>query len=121
MEWPMHEKPKLLGAAGGAVGLSTLALAFGACCVSPWAVTLLGVGGAVLFARLTVLQPYLVVTTLPLVGLSFWYAYRRIPLPADGACPADNRTTLRWIVWLEAFLVIAIDLASFAPRFLSLS
>jgi hypothetical protein len=115
----MHEKPKLLGAAGGALGLSTLALAFGACCVSPWAVTLLGVGGAVLFAQLAVIQPYVVVATLPLVGLSFWYAYRRIPSPADGACPADNRTALRWIVWLGAFLVIAIDLASFAPGFLS--
>lgn len=117
----MHEKPKLLGATGGAVGLSTLALAFGACCVSPWAVTLLGVGGAVLFARLAVIQPYLVLATLALVGLSFWYAYRRMPSPTDGACPAKNRTTLRWIVWLAALLVVAIDLASFAPRFLSLS
>ena len=117
----MHEKPKLLGTTGGAVGLSTLALAFGACCVSPWAVSLLGVGGAVLFAQLAVLQPYLVVATLPLLGISFWYAYRRIPSATDGACPAENRTTLRRFVWLGALLVVAIDLASFAPRFLSLS
>src|SRR5229473_140444 len=34
------EKPQVVGVAGGAVGLSALALAFGVCCVAPWAVTI---------------------------------------------------------------------------------
>ncbi len=115
----MHEGPKVLGTTGGAVGLSALALAFGACCVAPWAVTLLGVGGAVLLARLAFVQPYVVAVTLLLVGLGFWYAYRREPVAADGACPVDNRTGLRWLIWIGALVVIAIDIASFAPQFLS--
>ena len=49
---PMSEKPRIMGLTGGAVGLSALALAFGVCCMPPWAVTLLGVAGAVLLARL---------------------------------------------------------------------
>jgi hypothetical protein len=49
------DKPKVLGVTGGAVALSALALAFGACCVAPWAVGLLGAGGAVLLARLAAL------------------------------------------------------------------
>jgi len=36
----MSDKPKVLGVTGGAVALSALALAFGACCVAPWAVGL---------------------------------------------------------------------------------
>jgi ABC-type cobalamin transport system permease subunit len=77
----MSERPAVVGVTGGALGLSALALAFGVCCVAPWAVTLLGVAGAVLLARL---------------------ALRR----------------LRRLVWSAAIIVIAIDVASFAPRFL---
>jgi hypothetical protein len=53
----MSEKPRIVGVTGGAVGLSALALAFGVCCVAPWAVTLLSVGGAVLLARVAFMQP----------------------------------------------------------------
>lgn len=115
----MYEKPKVLGTAGGALGLSGLALAFGACCVAPWAVALLGVGGAVLLARLAVIQPYLVAVTLLLLGASFWYAYRRLPAPGGDTCAADNRNGLRRMVWIAAFIVLLVDAASFVPVFLS--
>jgi hypothetical protein len=81
-------------------------------------VTLLGVGGAVLLARLAFVQPYVVAITLLLIGFGFWYAYRR-PVTAGGACPAENRAALRWIVWVGALIVIAIDIASFVPLLLS--
>jgi len=114
----MNERPKALGAAGGALGLSGLALAFGACCVAPWAVTLLGVGGAVLLARVAVVQPYLVVVTLLLLGASFWYAYRRLPAHGGDTCAADNRRGLRLIVWIAAFIIVLVDVASFLPLLL---
>lgn len=115
----MHERPRVLAATGSALGLSGLALAFGACCVAPWAVALLGVGGAVLLGRLAVVQPYLVALTLLLVGTSFWYAYRRLPAPGGDACAANDRRGLRWIVWITAFIVLLIDAASYVPLFLS--
>lgn len=65
----MSERPRVLAATGSAVGLSALALAFGACCTAPWAVALLGVGGALLLARLAALQPYVVAVTLALLGV----------------------------------------------------
>lgn len=110
----MGEKLKTLGVTGGAVGLSSLALAFGLCCVSPWAVGLLGVGGAVLLARIAFIQPYIVAATLVLLVLSFWYAYRR----RAGETTATNRKMLRWFVWGAALIVVAIDVLSFAPLFL---
>lgn len=72
----MSDKPKLLGVTGGAAALSALALAFAVCCVAPWAVTLLGVGGAVMLVRRVGLHSGVVAVTLLLLGLGFWYAYR---------------------------------------------
>ena len=56
----MSEKPRVVGLTSGAIGVSALALAFGVCWVAPWAVTLLGVAGAVLLARFAFIQPYIV-------------------------------------------------------------
>ncbi|MGH8220057.1 MAG: hypothetical protein ACREUT_16060 [Steroidobacteraceae bacterium] len=113
----MSEKPKALGAAGGAVGLNALALAFGACCVAPGAVALLGVGGAVMLARLAVLQPYVVAATLALCGLAFSYAYRKRPAAAAlESCAAGNGRGLRVVVWSGALIVVIIDVASYVPR-----
>jgi hypothetical protein len=112
----MKEKPTALGATGGALGLSALALAFGLCCVSPWAVTLLGVGGAVLMARLAFMQSYVVFATIVLLGVGLWVVYRR-PRTAAG-CDVPQRHAMRRLVWGAAILVIMIDIASFAPRYL---
>lgn len=113
---PMSEKPRIVGVTGSAVGLSALALAFGVCCVAPWAVTLLGVAGAVLLARLAFIQPYVVAATIVLLGIGFWFVYRHPPTAA--ACDVVQRRRLRWLVWGTAIVVIAIDIASFATRFL---
>jgi mercuric ion transport protein len=110
------QQPQVVGTAGGALGLSVLALAFGVCCVAPWAVTLLGVAGAVLLARLAFFQPYIVAATIVLLGFGFWFVYRRPR--AAAACNVAQQRRLRWLVWSAAIVVIAIDAASFAPRFL---
>ena len=97
------------------MGLSALALAFGVCCVAPWAVTILGVSGAVLLARLAFIQPYVVAATIILLGLGSWFAYRRPS--AEGSCDVTQQRRSRWIVWSAAIIVVVIDVASFAPRF----
>jgi mercuric ion transport protein len=114
-ETAMSEKPAVMGVTGGALGLSALALAFGVCCVAPWAVTLLGVAGAVLLARLAFFQPYVVAATIVLLGIGFWFVYRR---PRSAVCDVAQQRRLRRLVWSAAIIVIAIDVASFSPRFL---
>jgi mercuric ion transport protein len=113
----MKEKPTAIGATGGALGLSALALAFGLCCVSPWAVTLLGVGGAVLMARFAFIQPFVVMATIVLLGVGFWVVYRRPRATAE--CDVPQRHKVRWMVWGAAILVFVIDIISFAPRYLA--
>lgn len=115
----MSDKPKILGVSAGAVALSALALAFGACCVAPWAVAVLGVGGAVMLARLAGLQSAVVVVTLLLVALGLWYAYRRPSHVEGGTCPAEDRKGLRVALWIAVLIVIGVDVVSYLPRLLS--
>ena len=112
------EKPQVVGITSGALGLSAIALAFGVCCVAPWAVAILGVGGAVLLARLAFLQPYVVAGTIILLGV--WLLVCVSP-PTCGERHLHDVTQqrrLKWIVWSAAIVVVLIDVASFATRFL---
>ena len=115
----MSDRPKVLGVTGGAVALSGLALALGACCVAPWAVGLLGVSGAVMLARLAGLRSPIVALTVLLIGVAFWYAYRMRPTATGEACPAEDRKRLRVTLWIAAFFVICIDIASYLPSLAS--
>jgi hypothetical protein len=70
----------------------------------------------VLLARLAFIQPYVVAATIVLLGIGFWFVYRRPR--AAAVCDVVQQRRLRWLVWGVAIIVIAIDIASFAPRFL---
>lgn len=108
----MSEKARVLGTAGGALGLGALGAALGACCGFPWAVALLGVSGAVALARLSFLLPYTLIGAGVLLIVAFWWAYRPVVACADGTCNAVSRRPLRVIVW--AATVIVVGLATIA-------
>lgn len=113
----MSEKGRIIGAASGAIGLGGLAAAFGLCCTVPWAVTLLGVTGAIAFARLAFLLPYALIGAAVLLGVGFWSAYRPAAQCADqGACTPRTRQVLRWVVWLAAGLVAALTIVALNGR-----
>jgi hypothetical protein len=111
----MTERRRVIGAAGGALGLSGLAAAFGLCCSVPWAVALLGVTGAIAFARLAFLLPYALVAAVVLLGIGFWWAYRPAIDCRNGSCAPVRRSTLRWIVWLAALSVLALAAVALNP------
>lgn len=104
----MGDKVRVVSAAGGAVGLAGFVAALGLCCTLPWAVALLGVSGAVAFARLTFLAPYGAAGAALLLGVAFWWAYRPLVACADAACVPKSRRLLRSIVWIAAALVGAL-------------
>jgi hypothetical protein len=105
----MTERRRVIGAAGGALGLSGLAAALGLCCSVPWAVALLGVTGAIAFARLAFLLPYALITAVILLGAGFWWAYGPVAACAEGSCAPATRRALRWIVWVSAAIVAALS------------
>ena len=113
----MGEKARVIGAAGGAFGLGGLAAGLGLCCSVPWAVALLGVTGAVAFARLAFLLPYALIAALALLGVGFWWAYRPMPC-ADGSCTPTSRRSLQWIVWIAAILVAALSVIALTSQVL---
>lgn len=104
----MSEKARVIGTTGGALGLGAFAAAVGACCGFPWAVTLLGVGGAVALARLSFLLPYALLGAGGLLAIAFWWAYRPAAVCADGTCGTSARRPLRWIVWAATLLVLGL-------------
>jgi hypothetical protein len=67
----LKDKTRVIGTAGGALGLGAFAAAVGACCGLPWAVTLLGVGGAVALARLSFLLPCALLGAGGLLAVAF--------------------------------------------------
>jgi hypothetical protein len=104
----VREKTRVIGTAGGALGLGAFAAAVGACCGLPWAVTLLGVSGAVTLARLSFLLPYALIGAGGLLVVAFWWAYRPPAVCADGTCDTSGRHPLRWIVWTATLLVLGL-------------
>lgn len=108
----MGEKARVLGTTGGALGLSALAAGLGLCCTMPWAVALLGVTGAVAFARLAFLLPYALIGAAMLLGVGFWFAYRGAAACNEGSCAPAGRRALQWIVWMGALLVGALTVVA---------
>jgi hypothetical protein len=108
----MSERRRVIGAASGALGLSGLAAAFGLCCSVPWAVALMGVTGAIAFARLAFLLPYTLIAAVVLLGIGFWWAYRSEPACAEGTCTPTDRRAPRWIVWSAALIVAALSVVA---------
>jgi hypothetical protein len=111
----MAEKLKVLGAAGGAVGMGGFAAALGLCCGVPWAVALLGVSGAIAFARLAFLLPYALAGAVLLLAFGFWLAYRKPACP-DGTCAPQPRRQLRLIMWITTAVVAGLAAVAFVSR-----
>ena len=90
----------LLGAVGAALAAS-------ACCVGPLVFALLGIGGAGSLLALEPYRPILTVLTLALLGVGFFFTYRRSNAD-DCGCdqPRVNRTG-RWMLWGVTGLVIS--------------
>jgi hypothetical protein len=112
----MGEKVRVISAAGGALGMGGLAAALGLCCTVPWAVALLGVTGAVAFARLAFLLPYALIGAGALLAVGFWWAYRPPSACADGTCTTTSRRSLQWVVWIAAVLVGALSIIALSMR-----
>jgi len=105
----MSEKTQVISTASGALGLGVFGAAIGSCCALPWAVSLLGVSGAVALARLSFMVPYVLFGAAALLAIAFWWAYRPLTTCADGTCSPASRRPLRWIVWTASVLVVALS------------
>lgn len=105
----MREEKKVAFGTGGAIGLSALASFIGLCCVGPWAVTILGMSGAIAMARWEPARPYILVVALALLAWAFWRTYGppRKKLCAAGLCPPRPSPWLQLGLWLALLMVIA--------------
>ncbi|MGH8397613.1 MAG: hypothetical protein ACRETA_05135 [Gammaproteobacteria bacterium] len=96
-------KPKTVtGTTSLSIVLSGIASALGLCCFAPWVVPLMGVSGAILFARLGAYRPYFIGIAALLMGVALWAAYR-----SRKACTIDGDKR-RYLTWLNVLLVIGV-------------
>src|SRR5215469_14254691 len=107
------QRKAIAGTTGFSIALSGLASAIGLCCFAPWVVPLLGVSGAILFARLGPYRGYLLALAALLMAVALWggYRYRK-------ACAADAKER-RLLIWLNLLLlagILLLGLAAFAGR-----
>ena len=103
----------IAGTTGFSIAMSGLASAIGLCCFAPWAVPLLGVSGAILFARLGPYRGYFLVLAALSMTAALWggYRYRK-------ACAVDGKER-RYFTWLNVLLLAGLLLlaaAAFAGR-----
>ena len=98
-------------AALGGVGAAIVA---SACCIGPVAFSLVGAGALGASAvKLELYRPWFIATTVMLVGVAFYSAYRPIPVDeCDAAvCTPHSRRPARILAWIAA--VVAAVLVTF--------
>jgi mercuric ion transport protein len=108
-------------AAGGILA----ALAASACCVLPFVLFSLGVGGAWM-SNLTALapyQPYFIAAAGVFLGFGYWLVYRdrRTSCAQDEACarPLPNRLVLSGLIAATALVIAAVGFNLVAPILLN--
>lgn len=104
-----RESPGSSGRAGPFVAASIAAAALASsCCILPIVFALTGLSVAGAAAAFAALRPYLLVATFGLLGLGFYFAYRR---PAAECAPGSvcavsaSRRRIRITLWVAAVLV----------------
>jgi mercuric ion transport protein len=108
----------LLVAGGGVLS----ALGAMSCCVLPFLLFTVGVGGAWI-GNLTALAPYqplFVAGAVGFIGLGYWRAFwRRQPACGGGSCarPASARLTKAGLVVATAMVVASVGVDLWAPLF----
>lgn len=103
-----------------AASISSIISAFIAsiCCVGPLVFALLGIGGAGLQVKFEPFRPYLIVVTFALLGLGFYFTYRKPRLAAaagtaggpECACPAPRATRAgKVMLWIATIFAVGFQ------------
>lgn len=109
----MNDAKKIVAAGGGAIGLSLLTSMMGLCCIGPWAVTLLGVSGAIAMAQWEPVRPYVLLFAGATLAWAYWRTYRlkRVCL-ATGCEDRKPGLGMQASLWVATLLLVV---SAFAP------
>ncbi len=92
-------------------GAAVAGLLASACCLGPVVAVVLGFGSAAFAVALEPYRPYLIALTLLLLGLAFYFVYRKPRAEAcgpEGACrTAPRERTLKVLLWVVTAIVLA--------------
>lgn len=96
----------------GVVGAIGAALLASACCIGPVVLAGLGIGAVTAAQQFVPLRPYFLALTAVLLGLGFYFAYRK-PKPAavcnGEACQVPRVARWSWpLLWMATVIVAAL-------------
>ena len=99
--------------ASGWLGTGALLAAIGAslCCVLPVAVAFAGFGSAAFGAVFEPYRPYMIGTTVLLLGFAFYRAYRPEAAecaPGESCAVPENRARQRLLLWIVAAIALLL-------------
>ena len=80
------------------------------CCIGPLLFAVLGIGGAGLLVKFERFRPYFSVVTVVLLGLGFYFTYRKPKVVEGDACGCEHPTANRAgrvMLWIAVVLVAA--------------
>ena len=101
-----------IASVGGAVVSAFLA---SLCCLGPLVFALLSIGGAGLLVKFEPYRPYFTVLTVGLLGLGFYFTYRKprattaVAVEGGPACDCEHPKTNRFgriVLWVATVLVV---------------
>ena len=100
------------------VGSVITALLASACCIGPVVFGLLGLTGVGFIAKFEAYRPYLIIMTVALIGVGFYFTYRKkADCDLDSVCANPRADQINKIVlWCVTAIVVAL---LFAPTILS--
>src|SRR5258707_11001100 len=93
-----------LSSAGGIVTAILASL----CCIGPVVLALIGVSSVGLFSVFEVYRPYLISLTVLLLGVAFYFTYRKREVKCeDGSCKVERAGVWNKIgVWCATFITV---------------
>lgn len=101
----MKDEKRIAVTTGSAIGLSSVASFVGLCCIGPWAVSVLGISGAIAMARFQPYRPWVLGLAAIMLLWAFWRVYWPAKCP-DGTCPSRRSVSLQVALWFAALMVV---------------
>jgi hypothetical protein len=98
----------------GSVGAVITSTAASICCIGPLGIALLGVNGAILGATLKPYRPYLLTSSLLMLGFAHWAVARKNRNTKGEACSVRSGRVVRFVLWAATAMWFAAALIQFA-------
>lgn len=103
----MKQGSVVISSSLGAIASGLVATVTTFCCIGPAVIAVLGTGGVLAAARLEPYRAYFILTSVALLGIGFWLAYRPKGGCIGKTCTTKSAKITRALLWIAALVTVA--------------